>query len=480
MIKIEEVKNPDLKESLMRCVEVGITPFKIFNDKTKERINKNEFITKYQSYRYFECKFLEENKQLENINLTFDLHLPSNKNNDGKVPKTLNDFNFKIIGMKYINNSFQNSLIIFTNLNYIYEIKLDDLKNPNIKKVKLLCQLNNNSSEYSCSYMMSNLNKTPFIVYWNFKYAIKGGFWDGRLELNSINILQNEPNVSKCFFHPRYEPITFMKMINDKSYLFCGSKSGLLIIYGVNGPNLEKKKTIAKHSDEITDISFNNNLNMFATVSKDGYLFLYLAPSYKIIRVLKISNLISKNKMKNKSNNNNENMEKTNNDEKSELEKNEQKIIQIDEEEENDINEIPDEIYADNVFLSSYPLPCITIYISKMKLFLTYTINGEFVSEQKEEDKYNSTYITSSKLYRNITFQDFLIYGTDKGIVKIRRFPDMKLIWDIIDVTNGTPIEILEISDDKRLCFVWSRENKINIIKDINTKFVPIRDYNSV
>ena len=56
----------------------------------------------------------------------------------------------------------------------------------------------------------------------------------------------------------------------------------------------------------------------------------------------------------------------------------------------------------------------------------------------------------------------------------------MKLIWDIIDVTNGTPIEILEISDDKRLCFVWSRENKINIIKDINTKFVPLRDYNSV
>ena len=114
-----------------------------------------------------------------------------------------------------------------------------------------------------------------------------------------------------------------------------------------------------------------------------------------------------------------------------------------------------------------------------MKLFLTYTINGEFVSEQKEKDKYGSNYITSSKLYKNLTFQEFLIYGTDKGIVKIRRFPDMNLVGDIIKVTNGTPIEILEISDDKRFCYVWSEGNKINIIKDFNTSFIQIRDYYS-
>ena len=166
-------------------------------------------------------------------------------------------------------------------------------------------------------------------------------------------------------------------------------------------------------------------------------------------------------------------------DEKSKSEKNNQNIFQTEEEDDNDINEESDEIYADNIFLSSSPLPCITIYISKMKLFLTYTINGEFVSEQKEKDKYGSTYITSSKLYKNLTFQEFLIYGTDKGIVKIRRFPDMNLVGDIIKVTNGTPIEILEISEDKRFCYVWSEGSKINIIKDFNTSFIQIRDYYS-
>jgi hypothetical protein len=49
MVKIEEV-DPDLRESLMRLIEVGVTPFKIFFSETKERINKNEFIKKSPIY----------------------------------------------------------------------------------------------------------------------------------------------------------------------------------------------------------------------------------------------------------------------------------------------------------------------------------------------------------------------------------------------------------------------------------------------
>ena len=47
-----------------------------------------------------------------------------------------------------------------------------------------------------------------------------------------------------------------------------------------------------QYSDEITDISinttFNTTLNMFATISKDGYLFLYILPKIKIVRAIKI------------------------------------------------------------------------------------------------------------------------------------------------------------------------------------------------
>lgn len=47
------------------------------------------------------------------------------------------------------------------------------------------------SSKYYCSYIVSNLKKNPFLVCGKYKYVIKGGFWDGRVELNPLNIEQN-------------------------------------------------------------------------------------------------------------------------------------------------------------------------------------------------------------------------------------------------------------------------------------------------
>ena len=135
-----------------------------------------------------------------------------------------------------------------------------------------------------------------------------------------------------------------------------------------------------------------------------------------------------------------------------------------DENEDEDEDEEEDDIYADNVFLSSSPLPCVTIYISKLKLFITFTLNGEFISEVKEEN--NSTYITCSKIITSLTSQEYLIYGTDNGYIKIRRFPDMKFIGENIKVTNGDPIETLEISEDNKLCFSWSKGKEIFMIKD--------------
>ena len=49
-------------------------------------------------------------------------------------------------------------------------------------------------------------------------------------------------------------------------FLICGSNTGLTSIF--------------LYSNEITSISINNNLNIFAIVSKDGYLFFYIFHYY--------------------------------------------------------------------------------------------------------------------------------------------------------------------------------------------------------
>ena len=143
---------------------------------------------------------------------------------------------------------------------------------------------------------------------------------------------------------------------------------------------------------------------------------------------------------------------------------------------ENEDSEEEEQLYADNVFLSSSPIPCVTVYISQKKLFRTYTINGEFVSEEKEDDEFGSQFIKCPKVFKNLHFQDFLIYGTDKGCVKVRAFPKMNLIGNILEVSQNSNIETLEISKDKRYCYVWSKGNEISIIKDISVSSIQVSE----
>ena len=171
---------------------------------------------------------------------------------------------------------------------------------------------------------------------------------------------------------------------------------------------------------------------MFACSTKDGYIFLYILPTFKLVRAIKIFSDINKYKnTKNKSNNENDNIinivdekntekikdveNKENSDKINEIKiennnketnksqgndininllKNENTFINVDQDLEEEEEEETEEIYADKIFLSSSPLPCITVYISKNKIFRTYTINGEFVSQQKDDniiiEKYKS------------------------------------------------------------------------------------------
>ena len=388
-----------------------------------------------------------------------------------------------------------------------------------------------------------------------------------------------------------------MELSDDEKYLICGTTTGLVSIYEIKEDKIKNLDDLFLHSDEITSISINTILNMFATVSKDGYLLLFIIPSFNLVRAIKISNKIMRKKEDKKMENSNENKEditkekkeeetkeeikdeikedakeekkeeakeeekdekkeeikdeikeeikegeekeegkednkkteekeevkeeeikegevkekeikegkekeeaKGENKEEESLENKNEEIKKDDKDsdnknkieenntinpndkstpqkiEENDESKEEEQIYADNVFLSSSPLPCVTIYISKKKLFRTYTINGEFVSEESEEDEYGSQFIKSPIIFRSLNFQDFLIYGTDKGCIKVRSFPKMKLVGNILEVTPGASIETLELSYDKRYCYAWSKGNEINIIKDVNVSSIQVSE----
>jgi WD40 repeat protein len=419
MVKIDTIEDSDSRNALMRLVEIGVTPFQLFDNESKQKIDKNIMVTKNNIYSYSKDNFLEECSIIHSVSIK-SAKFNSINHNIYQNHKVASNKDFKQVIFPKISKIIwlsPNNLRISTNTNYFYNLKLNLTGEIKIEEESNFIEVENNSNKFASSYFISSI-KTPVIIYSNNKYMIKGGFWDGRLEINSIINGPKEEPYSTCIF-PSCGPIIIMAMPKNEQILICGTKLGVIIAFEVYDKNIQLKQKLFLYNDEITSISINDNLNMFASASKDGYIMLHLLPTCELVRAIKVK-LINKKNVGN--------------------------------------------IFADNIFLSSSPLPVIVIYCSKRRIFKIYSINGLNINE-KEEENYSKE-ITSFCIYNNLDFQEFLIYGTNDGYVKIRQFPDME-IKKTINVFHEEKIETLALSQDKRNCFVSGRDNKIGIINDV-------------
>ena len=446
MVRIEKIKDIDMRDATMRLVEVGVTPMQIFDKESKGKLDEKK-IFKNNIFSFAKGLFLD------NIECKLNKFFITSANYKSIYNKSYENYRLtinrdykeiiypEIISIKCINPK---NLKIFTNKSSWYNIKISNHDNKPVFEETAINFYYNNSSKFAPSFQM-NISKIPYVIYEHEKYIIKGGFWDSHLEINSL-FNENEKKekkdkkekekekddlISSTIFVPMYGPIITMKMTLDEKLLFCGSEYGNIIIFEVLGPHLNIYKVLYDHSDAITSIAIDENLNMFASSSRDGYINIYILPSFKMIRSIFISKITDYES-------NFENLEK---------EKNEENL------------------FANNVFLSNTPLPCFTIFISEKHLFKTFSINGELIYNEEEEE---SSGIKCPIIFKNLQFNDFFLFVTENGFIKIRSFPDMKLI-NSIKPFEDQEIKALELSHDKRFCYAWSNRDKIVVIKDVNT-----------
>ena len=268
-------------------------------------------------------------------------------------------------------------------------------------------------------------NNNSFIINKKEKYILKSGFWDNRIEYNSIPSSSKEESISKTFYPSKGGPICTMSFSEEENILICGTKFGYLLYYQLyknQNLNLDDPIYIDAHSDEITSIAINETLHLCASASLDGFIQIYTLPEFCLVRSIQIS-------------------KKVNDDDISEEEF----------------------AFANNIFISSSPLPCIIIFISSKQLFIIYNINGKYIGEVEESEE--TKRLNSPIIFKNLEFQEFLIFGTDDGYIKIRSFPNMQMI-NMIKPFEGQEIKTIEISLDRRYCYALSFSNKIAIIKD--------------
>ena len=422
-VDLNKIKDKDNRDAIMRLAEMGLTPNQIFTYDLDKRINFKNFMLNnelmYQSLG--ECK---------NNNLIIYNILNCKKYDEMCVIKKtyiktkINQKVFpKFIKIKNISNE---ETLILTNLNSYFIINLNSsIRNISPSETQLF-QINSFSDNFAINSKMSIEYNYPIIIFNNNKQIIKGGFWDGRLEFYSINYTNNKEKEIKNFVYFNkiyFTPIIVMKINRKENTLICGTKLGIVYVYLLNNNEKEckiiLKKTIFDHYNEITSLYISDVLNLFVTTAIDGYVNIYILPSCKLIRIINLNP------------------------------ENNEKIC----------------YYANNVFVSNCPLPSITLYINKLKIFKNYSINGTFINEINEED--GSSIILSPIVFQELSYKnEFLIYGTDNGYIKIRSFPNMYLKNKILINKQQISVNEIEISLNQKYCFAWNNDKKIYIIKD--------------
>ena len=216
------------------------------------------------------------------------------------------------------------------------------------------------------------MNEPPSVMYGKGRYLLEGGYLDGLMMLSDF-----EANKSEKLYNPNDKcPVTSIIINKDENLAIVANNIGIIYVYYVKDKKWEFKKKVQYHSREINHLFMSDELNAFASCSKDNYVNLYSLPSCTLIHSIKI--------------------------EEPEL-----------------------------VLLSGRPIPIFIIYSKKLKKLLTYGVNGHFIGDIDMQNRPQYPFIYTSK-----SFRDYLIYS-NKGMIIIRSLPYYE-IFKTINL-NGEP-----------------------------------------
>ena len=397
-------ETPEKKQYYLVLTEFGLTPHQILNKKfgkRKKKDNKKKAIS--ESWR-------EKDPKIKDF---------ENKKSDGKI----NDLEF--LKLKFIDD--ENIIAILNNYQFTkYEItqfqyateriqKFDSNAKNYVKKEKIsklnLFQVRNNKQ----------MNKAyPIIIYDKGGYIAQGGYLDGKIIVNQLNIKnksKNNKNAESLIMNSfevinNMDPSPVVSLIINKNEknIFSGSALGSVVIYSNKKDYWKKKSQINDHLNmPITSLFFNDNLNIWGSASYDGYVNIYTFPSNKKICSIKVEN----------------------------------------------------DLYADFIFIISAPLPCFVIHCKNNFCFYTYSLVGKLIFKEFE----NNSEILSPLIIRESNFGEVLIYANDLGKICMRFLPSLYLFLnqEINEEQNyknyNSKFDLIEVSQNGNYCIAWNNEN---------------------
>ena len=243
-------------------------------------------------------------------------------------------------------------------------------------------------------FYSSNMLDKVIRFYNNGRDLIIGGFYDGRILLT--NFAQKNNNAPyEIFPFSDGKPILSIELDKEERFMFLGNSIGNVYVYNrlelennskndsINFNNWEKYKLLVDQKSPITSIYCNNELNLWASLTNDGYICLYTLPLCNLIRAIKSPTKSTKS-------------------------------------------------YS-YIFLSDSPLPCI-ITISDDEdnsEIIVYSINGKLIFK-----KILNSRISSPLIIKDLCLNDHLAFIGNNNTIMIISLPDLNKEVNIEKLNN--------------------------------------------
>ena len=439
-IKEEDIlKSRSDYEFMIRYFEIGVTPTKVFEKKCKDR--KKEF-----NYQITYVK----NHEILTLNKKDCIKLKTKKRIIYLQNKPLENNKLLLIDKNYIGYNItlqqNNESLNNTNENIIINEDTSNTNNYSIKEIQTI-------KDFPLSELKGKNIGYKIIIKSIFKELlfIVTGYYDGSIYFinttkrinkrsghNISSELNSKENNKLHTFGNKL--ITSLEICKEEKYMICGNEKGGIIIFSLNYNSfIENKKYVellkiieSHNNNRINSISINDNLNLFADCSYDGYINLYTFPKLGLIKSIFI----------------------------------------------NDKNLTKNEI--DYVFLSSQPLSVIVVYSNKKCLFKAYSINGHDLDydsndksllEEIEIPSYNTDNMISPIIFTDYKFNDYLCYVFKYKFIVIRKFPEMECHLKFNCFNHNCCFSFIQISKDLKYLYAYEEnENDLYIINNLIVK----------
>ena len=298
-------------------------------------------------------------------------------------------------------------------------------------------KINNFYQKNESNVILARYKKTPIALYQKGDVIAQGGYWGGEIIVTQIS--KKITKIVKSVFSKK--PVVCLVIDKAELYAISGDTGGQIVIYfNLSKIEWQFKMAINDHKDEITSIFVDNHLNAVGTASYDGYIMIYTLGKFKLVRSIKVWNEDPLNKF----------------------------------------------TYADNIFLSDCPLPCIVIYNQEVNKYQSYTINGTPIDISKSKKKKGSNLYMQSipkiKQKKKLTsycvfkdrknYNDYLFAGYSDGTIQLRTFPAMKKKQKF-KVFDNKPIRLMELSLKRATIalMVWTEGNEYKFIHFLDYSF---------